>query len=261
VSDGLRMREAVRAWEAQQEIIQAERSRADAAEDELQRLRLIAADYAELTAWRGPEVPNPHRVSMTAYAEKIAEKRQAIAERDEACREVDRVRGRQGEPTGVMTTPVAGRTEAIRLRYGQHAFSGPTDTERERDQVIGHLLGELDNRDDELVRLRDQVEAMAEAAAAGNVRTLLDLAAEHGDLDAPQARVEKTETMKLLEQLGDVGEEWGYGPDPDRITVPVAQGFRSGTPRQWAESGARGNRTKLWARMAGQWREMEVSGG
>jgi hypothetical protein len=47
--------------------------------------------------------------------------------------------------TGLMRVPLDERTEAIRAHYDKFGFSGPTDLDRERDQVIGHLLGEVTN--------------------------------------------------------------------------------------------------------------------
>lgn len=114
--------------------------------------------------------------------------------------EVKRLRGRPAEPTGVMTVPLANRTEAIRRQYHDFHFSGPTALDRERDQVVGHLLSELRNRDDELERLRAQQPALtdeyglrilhldttiSEGAIAPTYAEALDVLAEFGAAPGP----------------------------------------------------------------------------
>lgn len=43
----------------------------------------------------------------------------------------------------VMRVPMADRTAAIHAKYMAFGFSGPTNADRERDQVIGWLLDQL----------------------------------------------------------------------------------------------------------------------
>lgn len=47
----------------------------------------------------------------------------------------------------VMHVPMADRTAAIHAKYMAFGFSGPTDADRERDQVIGWLLDQLPTHD------------------------------------------------------------------------------------------------------------------
>lgn len=72
--------------------------------------------------------------------------------------ELDAIRlERQAAPTGVMGVPLPNRLKAVGRSYREHRFSGPTDADRERDQVIGFLLDEVRGRDEANALLREGI--------------------------------------------------------------------------------------------------------
>lgn len=85
-------------------------------------------------------------VAAGSYAGRAEE---AEAARDAVQAEATLLRraliGRRHFPAGVMRTPMDERTEAIRARWDEFCFSGPSETDRERDQVIGWLLDRMDS--------------------------------------------------------------------------------------------------------------------
>lgn len=80
-----------------------------------------------------------------------------------------------GQP--VMTLPYRDRLSAIRAKYKAFGFSGPTAQDRERDQVIGFLLDELESQDFTLksadIRERRHREASLRASQYGAIGWLL----------------------------------------------------------------------------------------
>lgn len=61
-------------------------------------------------------------------------------------------------PDSITTLPAEQRTAAIRARYNDMSYSGPTPADRERDTVIGHLLDHTENLTSQLAQAQARVE-------------------------------------------------------------------------------------------------------
>lgn len=79
--------------------------------------------------------------------------------------------GRRTFPVGVMRTPMDERTEAIRARWDEFCFSGPSETDRERDQVIGWLLDRMDSATARAEKAEAELKRLAKVAT----RSVADL--------------------------------------------------------------------------------------
>lgn len=112
----------------------------------------------------------------------------------------------------------------------------------------------------EAVKLREQLAAAKQRAQSDASTALLRqrtaVLAVMAERDEWRKRAAQAEAR--IAEIGEVREEWGYGDAPERVTVPLAQGYRTGSPRQRAEEAARRTHLKLWTRQAGTWREADT---
>lgn len=161
------------------------------------------------------------------------------------------------------------------VRTGRMPLRPPMPTaaelREERDDLRAQLAAAVEERDLAIAHDRQPYPtawAYEQACAALDAhRERADAAeAERDQLRAQLAeqqqlaatyQAQATMATDRLEAIGPTHEEWGYGDHPTRVSVPLAQGYRNGTPRQWAEDGARRSGLKLWTRQAGKWHEVE----
>ena len=115
-------------------------------------------------------IPERHPDRSTRTEEPMSETERAEAAeaaRDAIQAEATLLRraliGRRTFPVGVMRTPMDERTEAIRASWDEFCFSGPSETDRERDQVIGWLLDRMDSATERAERAEAALAELREA--------------------------------------------------------------------------------------------------
>jgi hypothetical protein len=116
--------------------------------------------------------------------------------------------------------------------------------------VVRKLLGEIDR----LNTVLDANRVVRNAAESSS--RVYKAVVDRLKVERTRLRADRDQLRARLDEIGETREEWGYGDAPERVSVPLAQGYRNGTPRQWAEEAARRSSLKVWMRVAGEWREV-----